>query len=221
MLAKRSHLWGLCRSITHPWNEHSQGHQIMLSGRTELPPGFDPRGPKESDWPSIATLANHLVEGARQPAAGHRPSGEAGAPHRASHPRAIRRADGRTQRSLSSSPAPSSTRPATAPSPNYDFHHRRGPRGSTARSSSAPNLTLPQGHRACAASGPAPRPGRSPRRPAGTPRRRLARPRSGTATVRWPCRCSRTRRPSAPSTFLVPPLRPSSATGATRSANRC
>jgi len=62
MLARRSHLWGLCRSITHPWNEHSQGHQIMLSGRSELPPGFDPRGPKDSDWPSIATLANHLIE---------------------------------------------------------------------------------------------------------------------------------------------------------------
>ncbi len=62
MLARRSHLWGLCRSITHPWNEHSQAHQIMLSGRSELPPGFDPRGPKDSDWPSIATLANHLIE---------------------------------------------------------------------------------------------------------------------------------------------------------------
>jgi len=41
-LAKRSHHWGLCRSITHRWNEHSQGHHIMLTGRSELPSGFDP-----------------------------------------------------------------------------------------------------------------------------------------------------------------------------------
>lgn len=61
MLARRSHLWALCRSLSHPWNEHSQGHQTMLSGRSELPPGFDPRGPQDSDWPSIASLANRLA----------------------------------------------------------------------------------------------------------------------------------------------------------------
>ena len=60
-LAKRSHLWALCRSLTHKWNEHSQGHHIMLTGRSDMPTGFDPRQPKESDWPSIATFANHAV----------------------------------------------------------------------------------------------------------------------------------------------------------------
>ena len=49
-LAKRSHHWGLCRSITHRWNEHSQGHHIMLTGRSELPSGFDPN--KQRNWPS-------------------------------------------------------------------------------------------------------------------------------------------------------------------------
>ena len=60
-LAKRSHLWALCRSLTHKWNEHSQGHHIMLTGRSEIPTGFDPRQPKESDWPSIAAIANHAI----------------------------------------------------------------------------------------------------------------------------------------------------------------
>ncbi len=61
MLARRSHLWSLCRSITHEWNEHSQGHHIMLTGRSELPDGFDPRKPKDTDHPSITALANHLL----------------------------------------------------------------------------------------------------------------------------------------------------------------
>ena len=60
-LAKRSEMWSLCRSLTHPWNEHSQGHHIMLTGRTELPPNFDPNKPKDSNWPSIAALASDLL----------------------------------------------------------------------------------------------------------------------------------------------------------------
>lgn len=57
LLAQRSHLWSLCRSLTHPTNDHSAGHMIMLTGRTVLPPGFDPSLPKPSDWPSIAAVA--------------------------------------------------------------------------------------------------------------------------------------------------------------------
>jgi hypothetical protein len=57
LLAQRSHLWSLCRSLSHPTNDHSAGHMIMLTGRTLLPPGFDPTSPKSSDWPSIAAVA--------------------------------------------------------------------------------------------------------------------------------------------------------------------
>src|SRR5262249_5766451 len=57
LLAQRSHLWSLVRSLTHPSNDHSAGHQIMLSGRSDLPPGFTPNGPRPSDWPSIAAIA--------------------------------------------------------------------------------------------------------------------------------------------------------------------
>jgi hypothetical protein len=60
-LAQRSPQWALVRSLTHPSNDHSAGHHIMLTGRTELPEGFDPAKPKPSDWPSIASLAGALV----------------------------------------------------------------------------------------------------------------------------------------------------------------
>ena len=40
LLVQRSHQWALVRSLTHPYNEHSEGHMVMLSGRTPLPPNF-------------------------------------------------------------------------------------------------------------------------------------------------------------------------------------
>ncbi|MEZ5326071.1 MAG: DUF1501 domain-containing protein [Verrucomicrobiales bacterium] len=61
MLAKRSQLWGLCRSITHDSNEHSQGHHMMLTGRSELPVGFSPAAPLPTNWPSIAALAGKVL----------------------------------------------------------------------------------------------------------------------------------------------------------------
>ncbi|MDF1741155.1 MAG: DUF1501 domain-containing protein [Verrucomicrobiales bacterium] len=60
-LAKRSETWALCRSLSHGSNEHSDGHYIMMTGRTDLPPGFDRTKPKDTDWPSIAALAGTLL----------------------------------------------------------------------------------------------------------------------------------------------------------------
>jgi hypothetical protein len=60
-LAKRSDKWAVCRSVTHKWNEHSQGHHAMLTGRTDIPVGFDPRKPKETDHPSIAAITNRVL----------------------------------------------------------------------------------------------------------------------------------------------------------------
>ncbi len=68
MLAQRSEHWSLLRSLTHPSNDHSAGHHIMLTGRSELPLGFDPNQPKATDWPSIAT-----VVGAVRPAVNNLP----------------------------------------------------------------------------------------------------------------------------------------------------
>ena len=45
-LAKRSHLWALVRSLTHPSNDHSLGHMIMLSGGSAMPPASMPVTPK-------------------------------------------------------------------------------------------------------------------------------------------------------------------------------
>lgn len=55
-LAQRSDQWALVRSLTHPYNEHNQGHMVMLSGRTPLPPNFSSAGrPGPNDWPSMAS----------------------------------------------------------------------------------------------------------------------------------------------------------------------
>jgi len=61
-LAKRSEDWALVRSLTHPYIEHSQGHHVMLTGRTPLPRGFSGSKPKPGDYPSIAALANDRLQ---------------------------------------------------------------------------------------------------------------------------------------------------------------
>ena len=62
MLAQRSEKWALCRSLTHPYIEHSEGHHAMLTGRTPLPTGFDGNKPKPTDFPSIAAIANDRLQ---------------------------------------------------------------------------------------------------------------------------------------------------------------
>ncbi|MDX1947181.1 MAG: DUF1501 domain-containing protein [Pirellulaceae bacterium] len=57
MLAARSDKWALVRSLTHPSNDHSASHHIMLTGRSQLPPQFSPSMPQRSDWPSMAAIA--------------------------------------------------------------------------------------------------------------------------------------------------------------------
>jgi hypothetical protein len=56
-LAERSDLWALVRSLTHDSNDHSAGHHIMLTGRSDLPVGFNPAAARPADWPSIAAVA--------------------------------------------------------------------------------------------------------------------------------------------------------------------
>jgi len=61
-LAKRSHLWALVRSLTHPTNGHTRGHFYMLTGRSVAPPGFrGDRVPRPSDWPSIASVVGDAI----------------------------------------------------------------------------------------------------------------------------------------------------------------
>lgn len=60
-LAQRSHMWALLRSLTHPSNDHSLGHHIMLTGQSMSPPGFRPNAPSASDWPAIASVAGAVT----------------------------------------------------------------------------------------------------------------------------------------------------------------
>lgn len=61
LLAARSHRWALVRSLTHRSNDHSLGHHIMLTGRSDAPPGFNPNAPQPTDHPSLAAIATALT----------------------------------------------------------------------------------------------------------------------------------------------------------------
>lgn len=61
MLASRSQKFALVRSLTHKSNDHSAGHHIMLTGRSDMPTGFDPGAPRPSDWPSIAAIGGAVT----------------------------------------------------------------------------------------------------------------------------------------------------------------
>ncbi|PQO33620.1 DUF1501 domain-containing protein [Blastopirellula marina] len=61
MLAQRSEMWALCRSLTHGSNEHSAGHHMMLTGHSDLPTGFSPNSPSRRDRASIAAIAGYAM----------------------------------------------------------------------------------------------------------------------------------------------------------------
>lgn len=61
LLAGSSDRWAMVRSLTHPYNEHSVGHHVMLTGRTPTPVGFNPNRPTAHDHPSFAALATKLL----------------------------------------------------------------------------------------------------------------------------------------------------------------
>jgi hypothetical protein len=144
LLARRSHLWALVRSMTHPSNDHSQGHLIMLSGRSELPPGFNPAAPRPADWPSIAAVAgavtrprNNLPPAAILPEKLVHFSGRvipgpfAGAMGRQRDPWLIE-----------ASPYDPT---AYGAYPEYEFDHQERPRPPRTKLFEAPNLSLPEG----------------------------------------------------------------------------
>lgn len=61
MLAERSELWSLCRSLTHSSNDHSAAHHIMLTGHSQLPTGFSPNESSRTDSPSITSLVGRAT----------------------------------------------------------------------------------------------------------------------------------------------------------------
>ena len=61
LLAACSDQWAIVRSLTHPHNEHSLGHHVMLTGRTPQPVGFDSNRPTPRDFPSLASMVTRGV----------------------------------------------------------------------------------------------------------------------------------------------------------------
>src|SRR5262249_50900744 len=131
-------------SLTHPSNDHSAGHMIMLSGRSELPPGFNPNAPRPTDWPSIAAVA-----GAATPPRNNLPPA-AVLPERLVHysgrviPGAFAgvMAPGRSPWCIEASPYHPT---AYGAYPEYEFDHQRRPITSPRKRFQAPSLDLPEG----------------------------------------------------------------------------
>lgn len=142
-LAERSANWSLVRSLTHPSNDHSQGHAIMLSGRSELARGFDPNAPTPGEHPSLAAMAGALTR------PGHNLPPAVVLPEPLIH-RTGRVIPGQfagemgTERDpwfVHASPYNSQTYGAW---PEYGFHHERGAEQPELEFQ-APNLSLPEG----------------------------------------------------------------------------
>ena len=143
-LANRSDKWALVRSLTHPYNEHSQGHMAMLTGRTPMPVGFSPASPKPGDHPSIAsvvgattTVPNNLPPAIILPEklvhrSGREIPGQfAGVmgPQRAPYLLDCCKFNGKSYGAW----------------PKYGFHHQRGGENPAGYQFSTPSLVLPEG----------------------------------------------------------------------------
>ncbi len=145
MLAERSQKWSLIRSLTTPYNEHSQGHMAILSGRTPMAPGFNPNKPETGDWPSIASV----VGAALPPRTNNLPPAIV-LPERLIH-RTGRVIPGQFGGLMGSRRDPFfvEASPFNANSygayPDFEFHFVRGRERSNNLRFQSPNLSLPQG----------------------------------------------------------------------------
>ncbi|AMV36186.1 DUF1501 domain-containing protein [Planctomyces sp. SH-PL62] len=144
LLAARSHLWSMVRSLTHPHNDHSAGHHVMLTGRSDLPPGFSVNQPNPTDWPSIAAVVG-AVSGPR----GNLPPAVV-LPERLVHttgrviPGQFAGAMGprRDPWFVEASPFDPT---AYGAFPEYEFDHQDRPRAQGRQQFHVPDLTLPEG----------------------------------------------------------------------------
>lgn len=145
MLAARCQKWSLIRSLTTPYNEHSQGHMTILSGRTPMAPGFNPSRPEPGDHPSIAS-----VVGAAMPARNNNLPPALVLPERLIH-RTGRVIPGQFGGQMGArrdpwfvEASPFNSRSYGA-YPDYEFHFVRGRERNPALRFQAPNLSLPHG----------------------------------------------------------------------------
>lgn len=145
LLAARSDRWSLVRSLTTPYNEHSQGHMTILTGRTPMPPAFSAVMPMPGDWPSIAAVAGDVV-----PRRANNLPPAIVLPERLIH-RTGRIIPGQFGGQMGSnrdpwfveaSPFNGNTYGAY---PDYEFHFVTGRHRTESLTFQAPNLSLPQG----------------------------------------------------------------------------
>ncbi|MDP6444043.1 MAG: DUF1501 domain-containing protein [Pirellulaceae bacterium] len=145
MLAERSRQWSVIRSLTTPYNGHSEGHMVMLSGRTPLPLGFNGSKPQPTDWPSIASTVGDAL-----PVRNNNLPPAVALPERLIH-RTGRIIPGQFGGQMGSRRDPwfVEASPFNAKSygayPDYEFHFVRGREQNKALKFEAPNLSLPQG----------------------------------------------------------------------------
>lgn len=145
MLAERSNKWALLRSLTTPYNEHSQGHMAILSGRTPMPPTFNGSKPMPEDWPSIASIVGDVSS----PRSNNLPPAIV-LPERIVHrtrrviPGQFAGEMGRRRDPwfIEASPFNSTSYGAY---PDYEFHFTRGRERNEKLVFQSPNLSLPEG----------------------------------------------------------------------------
>jgi hypothetical protein len=149
LLAARSDKWALVRSLTHPSNDHSLGHHIMLTGRSDAPRGFDPSRPQTSDYPSITAVAGDAMRHAARRSVNNLPPAVV-LPERLVHnsgrviPGQFAGMMGprRDPWFVEASPFESA---AYGAYPQYEFDHQQRPLPAKKRVFQAPNLVLPEG----------------------------------------------------------------------------
>jgi hypothetical protein len=61
LLAQRSPLWSLVRSVTHSDNGHDSGTYLMLTGRSKIPATYKSMTPQAIDDPSIVAIAGAVT----------------------------------------------------------------------------------------------------------------------------------------------------------------
>lgn len=143
LLAQRSSKWSLIRSFTHPSNDHSLAHLIMLTGRSKAPPTFNASKPMPQDWPAIAAIAGDQLQSSN----GLPPS--VVLPERLIHrtgrviPGQFAGEMGRRRDPwfVDACPFNSETYGAY---PEFEFHHARGAVHTKSLRFMAPNLSLPE-----------------------------------------------------------------------------
>lgn len=144
MLAARSNKWAILRSLTTPYNGHSEGHMALLSGRTPLPPTFSGVKPMPEDWPSIASIVGDVL-----PARNNLPPAIV-LPEKLIH-RTTRVIPGQFGGQMGSRRDPwfLEASPFNAKSygayPDYEFHFVRGRERNEKLLFESPNLSLPEG----------------------------------------------------------------------------